>query len=91
MNDVGEPCAREPHARFDAAAGGNQDQSGQHAPRGRGSLPPTLQNVTIGAWGPANGDWRAREAWGSGASVEEGLLRSTTMVSPFRSQLGAEP
>ena len=23
MNDVGEPCAGEPHARFDAAAGGN--------------------------------------------------------------------
>jgi hypothetical protein len=22
--DVGEPCAREPHARFEAAAGGNQ-------------------------------------------------------------------
>jgi hypothetical protein len=23
VNDVGEPCAGEPHARFDAAAGGN--------------------------------------------------------------------
>ena len=24
MNDVGEPCAGEPHARFEVAAGGNQ-------------------------------------------------------------------
>ena len=30
VNDVGEPCAGEPHARFDAAAGGNHGQSGQH-------------------------------------------------------------
>ena len=29
--------------RFDAAAGGNHSQSGQHAPCGRGSLPPTLR------------------------------------------------
>ena len=41
----GEPCAGEPHARFDAAAGGNPGQSGQHVPCGRGSLPPTLRNV----------------------------------------------
>jgi hypothetical protein len=27
VNDVGEPCAGEPHARFDAAAGGNPGQS----------------------------------------------------------------
>jgi RNA-directed DNA polymerase len=30
VKNVGEPCAGEPHARFDAAAGGNQHQSGQH-------------------------------------------------------------
>ena len=24
VKNVGEPCAREPHARFDVAAGGNQ-------------------------------------------------------------------
>ncbi len=46
VNDVGEPCAGEPHARFEVAAGGNQDQSGQHVPRGRESLPPTLHFVT---------------------------------------------
>jgi hypothetical protein len=28
VKNVGEPCAGEPHARFDAAAGGNQHQSG---------------------------------------------------------------
>ena len=42
MNDVGEPCAGEPHARFDAAAGGNLGPVGP----GRavpGRLPPTLQ------------------------------------------------
>jgi 1,6-anhydro-N-acetylmuramate kinase len=43
VNDVGEPCAGEPHARFEVAAGGNHGQSGQHAPCGRASLPPTLQ------------------------------------------------
>ena len=35
VNGVGEPCAGEPHARFEAAAGGNHDQSGQ---RGRTRL-----------------------------------------------------
>ena len=37
VKNVGEPCAREPHARFEVAAGGNQDQSGQHVPRGPGA------------------------------------------------------
>jgi hypothetical protein len=40
VNDVGEPCAGEPHARFDAAAGGASRQSA--APCGAGRLPPTL-------------------------------------------------
>ena len=40
VNDVGEPCAGEPHARFEAAAGGTPDQSA--TPRGPGRLPPTL-------------------------------------------------
>jgi hypothetical protein len=34
VNDVGEPCAGEPHARFDAAAGGNPGPVG-HAARSR--------------------------------------------------------
>jgi hypothetical protein len=28
VKDVGEPCAGEPHARFEVAAGGNRNQSG---------------------------------------------------------------
>jgi hypothetical protein len=31
VNDVGEPCAGEPHARFDAAAGGNPGPVGYAA------------------------------------------------------------
>ena len=34
VKNVGEPCAGEPHARIEVAAGGDQRQSGQHAPRG---------------------------------------------------------
>src|SRR6266852_4098973 len=41
VKDVGEPCAGEPHARFEVAAGGNRNQSAM--PRGTGRLPPTLQ------------------------------------------------
>ncbi len=40
VKNVGEPCAGEPHARFDAAAGGNQ-ASRHNAARPR-RLPPTL-------------------------------------------------
>jgi hypothetical protein len=50
VNDVGEPCAGEPHARFDAAAGGNlgpvgyavrcQDASRRPYKRGRLSWLP---------------------------------------------------
>ena len=36
MKGVGEPCAGKPHARFDAAAGGNQPV-GQTLPRGTGA------------------------------------------------------
>jgi integrase/recombinase XerD len=31
VKNVGEPCAGKPHARIDAAAGGNQRQSGSHS------------------------------------------------------------
>jgi hypothetical protein len=41
VKDVGEPCAGEPHARIDAAAGGNRNQSGRHEPHGTRRLPPT--------------------------------------------------
>src|SRR5713101_9886454 len=35
VKDVGEPCAGEPHARFEVAAGGNRNQSA--TPRGTGA------------------------------------------------------
>jgi hypothetical protein len=42
VKNVGEPCAGEPHARFEVAAGGNQTSRAQTAARSR-RLPPTLQ------------------------------------------------
>jgi hypothetical protein len=44
VNDVGEPCAGEPHARFDAAAGGVAVPLAVR-PKGPWCLPPTLQAV----------------------------------------------
>src|SRR6266545_1581266 len=35
VKNVGEPCAGEPHARFEVAAGGNRNQSA--TPRGTGA------------------------------------------------------
>ncbi len=40
VKDVGEPCAGEPHARFEVAAGGNQASRAHTAARPR-RLPPT--------------------------------------------------
>jgi hypothetical protein len=54
VNDVGEPCAGEPLARFDAAAGGNPGQSA--SPCGPGSLPPTLQGSGDGSHAPRVAD-----------------------------------
>ncbi|MFZ0976065.1 MAG: hypothetical protein WAN22_27835, partial [Solirubrobacteraceae bacterium] len=47
MKDVGEPCAGEPHARFDVAAGGNQASRQRRAAR---RLPPTLQSSERSSW-----------------------------------------
>ena len=44
---VGGARASLASTRFDAAAGGNQRQSGQYVPRGRGRLPPTLQSTSL--------------------------------------------
>src|SRR6266581_4544028 len=49
VKDVGEPCAGEPHARFEVAAGGNRNQSA--TPRGTGRLPPTLHAGCTGEAG----------------------------------------
>ena len=46
VKNVGEPCAGEPHARFDAAAGGTRSVGPARAARSR-RLPPTLQHVIV--------------------------------------------
>src|SRR6266511_3797778 len=46
VKDVGEPCEGEPHARFDAAAGGDQRQS--VTPHGAKRLPPTRPRLGLG-------------------------------------------
>ena len=53
VKNVGEPCAGEPHARFEVAAGGNRNQSA--VPHGTGRLPPTLQRHRRGARGIGKG------------------------------------
>jgi hypothetical protein len=37
VKNVGEPCAGEPHARFDVGGGRKPGQSGQHVPHGPGA------------------------------------------------------
>ena len=44
VKNVGEPCAGEPHARFDVAAGGNQASRQAARPR---RLPPTLPRPAV--------------------------------------------
>ena len=46
VNNVGEPCAGEPHARFDAAGAGN----GANLTGIRGPRAGVLQNATTTAW-----------------------------------------
>jgi hypothetical protein len=43
VNDVGEPCAGEPHARFDVAAGGKPRSVGKTARQGKPPADPTKQ------------------------------------------------
>ena len=47
VKNVGEPCAREPHARFEVAAGGNQT-SRASSRRAVGRLSPTLPSPLCG-------------------------------------------
>ena len=50
MNDVGKPCAGEPHARFEVAGAGN----GVARSAIRGSQAGVLRNATATAWsGPS--------------------------------------
>ena len=68
VKNVGEPCAREPHARFEVAAGGNQ--ASRLRPCGPGaSRRPYRGDVSKVEWadpelsfvfadGPLQGEWR---------------------------------
>ena len=55
VNDVGEPCAGEPHARIEVAAGGARDQSA--SPRGHECLSPTLLHHRM------RESWKQRGRW----------------------------
>ncbi len=46
VKNVGEPCAREPHARFEVAAGGNQTSRASPAARSGASRRP-YQNPAV--------------------------------------------
>ena len=67
VKDVGEPCAGEPHARFDVAAGGNQASRQRRAAR---RLPPTSRERRA----------RADACWITRARVPERLLVGTSQA-----------
>jgi hypothetical protein len=46
VKNVGEPCAGEPHARFEVAAGGNQTSRPCRAVQ----APPVDPTVAVGVW-----------------------------------------
>src|SRR5437763_10850170 len=54
VKDVGEPGAREPHARFDAAAGGNQASR----PRRTAQAPPADPTTTHPRGRDLHWSWR---------------------------------
>ena len=47
VKNVGEPCAGEPHARFDVAAGGNQRQSAMPCGVGASRRPYTKAELHL--------------------------------------------
>ena len=49
MKDVGEPCAGEPHARFEAAAGGARRPVGQPVRKPQPPADPSMNSNVKGA------------------------------------------
>jgi hypothetical protein len=68
VKNVGEPCAGEPHARIEVAAGGIWAQSAMPCERWR--LPPTLHKRS-GLGGDVEAAWGAAGADGDGDGFEE--------------------
>ena len=70
VNDVGEPCAGEPHARFDVAAGGNPGPVGKAVrslDASRRPYKPQREGSLRGAG--QGGGCRCRAIWRSFLSV----------------------
>ncbi len=73
VKNVGEPCAREPHARFEVAAGGNQ------ASRLRRAAPAPLADPTTLQSQPD----RLRSSWMKNAVlIEQGGVRVAWRSEP---------
>ena len=57
VKNVGEPCAREPHARFEVAAGGNQASRQAVRPRRLSpTLPPSRIELVDSSLAPPTGE-----------------------------------
>ena len=98
VNDVGEPCAGEPHARFDAAAGGNPGPVGQPRGPAEASRRPYAASQFSGKQAvghrpvPGAKEGRGRDARGARRGVRAGLthdpiaaLGAAVSPSPDRS------
>src|SRR5712691_11357085 len=68
VKDVGEPCAGEPHARFEVAAGGNRNQSAIVVRNWAPPADPTVATTSVlgassggaDAQAPLQVSWKAR-------------------------------
>jgi hypothetical protein len=72
VKNVGEPCAREPHARFDVAAGGNQ--TSRASTRRAVQAPLADPTAVAGAGAPAEPATRAHKLAG-------GLARTCRFIA----------
>jgi hypothetical protein len=83
VKNVGEPCAGEPHARFEVAAGGIWHQSATAARRWR--LPPTLHAPDSSQRLSASRSAGARVARGRGSGRPPGCAAGSGMRTSSRS------
>ena len=76
VKNVGEPCAGEPHARIEVAAGGNQTSRASTC-RAVQRLSPTLHE-------PGSGEFSGRGVWLGWCWLMRGQLRSSRPVALVR-------